>query len=134
MNFDYDPSKEHYINLDNNYYILVPISKEYVDDLYQYKIYDSKGIRPCFKKMVFNEKKYIFIEKRLFDFINEKCDSYICMYEDEVIENDKLQTVKNITESLIQNSDEDEFLEFANEFLELVKYAIEAKVPVGFCF
>lgn len=134
MEINVNTADDHYMDLMHNYYIVVPISKQYEEDLYEYKIFEDGEIRSCFIKMVFDEKKYNYIEKRLFDFINAKFGLYICMYEEEYIEYEQLKDVKELTENLIKNSGEEEFLQFANEFLKLINFAITHEVPVGLLF
>ena len=85
---------------DNPYYILVPKSDDFSERLYRYEIYNDKGVdTDAFLYIEFREEFYYEIEQKLFDFINKKCNLYINMYEEEVIEPEKLPTVLDLTKT-----------------------------------
>lgn len=58
------------------------------------------------------------------------------MYEEEVIEPEKLPTVLDLTKNSMANlsSEDDKYLDFCKEFIALLNYAIEHQVPVGLYF
>lgn len=122
---------------DNPYYILVPKSDDFSERLYRYEIYNDKGVdTDAFLYIEFREEFYYEIEQKLFDFINKKCNLYINMYEEEVIEPEKLPTVLDLTKNSMANlsSEDDKYLDFCKEFIRLINYAIEHQVPVGLYF
>ena len=83
--------------------------------------------------MKFHEDKFYLMEKYLFNFIDAECNLLINMYEEEWIEGDNLKKNLEITDRMINNSDNEEFLELAKEFRNLVLKAIEVNTCVG-CF
>ena len=58
------------------------------------------------------------------------------MYEEEVIEPEKLPTVLDLTKNSMANlsSEDDKYLDFCKEFIRLINYAIEHQVPIGLYF
>ena len=122
---------------DKPYYILVPKSDDFSERLYRYEIYNDKGVdTDAFLYIEFREEFYYEIEQKLFDFINKKWNLYINMYEEEVIEPEKLPTVLDLTKNSMANlsSEDDKYLDFCKEFIALLNYAIEHQVPVGLYF
>ena len=114
--------------------ILVPLSEEAQERMDQYNIYDGGEVAECFKSMVFGQETEEYLEVRLFDLINAKLDILINIYEEEVIENKDVMEVLELTQGLIDASDDEKFVEFATEFTELLKTAIAYKTDVGFYF
>ena len=121
-----DPEKE--------YYILVPKNQLAMEKMYQYDIYDENGISDNFYCMIFHEDTFNYMEKRLFDFINVRCNLLINMYEEEIAEKEQLQCVLAVTDMLISNSEDERFLKFASDFREMVTLAIESNTNMGFYF
>ncbi len=123
-----------------DYYILVPLTQEAIDDLYRYEIYKENCdkredlIRDSFKAMIFDEETCHFLDDNLFTFINAECDVMIDIYEDETVENDQLETVLELTNSLLESSNDERFIKLATEFKSLVELAINKKTVVGFYF
>ncbi len=114
--------------------ILVPLSEEAQERMDQYDIYDDGEVADCFKSMVFGQETEEYMEVRLFDLINAKLDILINIYEEEVIENKDVKSILELTQRLIDASDDKKFVEFATEFTELLKTAIANKTDVGFYF
>ena len=123
-----------------DYYILVPLTQEAIDDLYRYDIYKENCdkredlIRDSFKAMIFDEETYHFLDNNLFTFINAECDVMIDIYEEETVENDQLGSVLELTNSLLESSNDERFIKLATEFKSLVELAIKKKTVVGFYF
>ncbi len=115
-----------FLDLNHPYLILVPKDDDAQDLLFDGKIYVRNGeINDKFEYMEFNEKQYLLLEKYLFNFICAECGLIITMYEEEWIEGDMLYAVEKITDRMIVNSDNEEFIGLANKFLDLVKLAIK---------
>lgn len=124
-----------YVDPNHKYYILAPLNEEGIEQLNQYNFYDKNGgINNNFIAMEFDEETFLFMESRLFDFLNVKMDLLINMYEEEIIENDQLPIARGIIIELQQNSDNTRFMEFSNELLRLIDVAIDKKTKVGFYF
>ena len=134
MNKEFLDSEREFLDLEHKYMILVPLNEDGLEELYQYNIYKDGKISENMKAMSFYEDTYSYMEDRLFDFINLVCGSLINMYEEEVIENNQLEKVLDITNKLIHNNDDEHFVEFAKEFKSLIELAIEKKTVVGFYF
>ena len=134
MNKEFLDSEREFLDLEHKYMILVPLNEDGLEELYQYNIYKDGKISENMKAMSFYEDTYSYMEDRLFDFINLVCGSLINMYEEEVIENNQLEKVLDITNKLIHNNDDEHFVEFAKEFKSMIELAIEKKTVVGFYF
>ena len=74
------------------------------------------------------------MESRLLDFINVEMGTLINMYEEEIIESDRISQLLDLVDLLIRNSDDERFLQFAEEFRALLQLAIDHHTSVGFCF
>ena len=129
-----------YLDIKKEYYILVPLNKKALEDLYRYKIYkkhcqeDECIIKDTFKAMIFHEDTYYEMESMLFDYINVECDIIINMYEEAIVENNQLEKVLLLTNSLLESSKDENFIKFATEFKSLVELAIKKKTVIGFYF
>ena len=123
-----------------DYYILTPLNKRAIEDLCRRKIYkrhckaDECIIKDTFKAMIFKEDTYFYLEDNLFTLINAECDVMIDIYEDEIIWNEQLETVLELTNSLLESSNDERFIKLATEFKSLVELAIKKKTVIGFCF
>ena len=125
------------LNPDHHYYILVPLSNQFIERLYRYDIYNNSGLdTDSFLSITFYEAFYYELELKLFHILNIKCHLHINMYEDEVIEPILIPKVISILHSAINNTDpEDEyFYNFCTKFLKLLKYAQDNNLPVGLYF
>ena len=124
-----------YLDLNKWYCVVVPKDQEAYDLMCDYKVWDDEkqDVRDCYYFMKFHEDLYLLMEEYLFNFIDDECDLLINMYEEEWIEGDNLPKALEITDRMINNSDNEEFLKLAKEFRELVKKAIELNTCVG-CF
>ena len=123
-----------------DYYILVPLNKKAIDDMYRYDIYKDNCdkreelIKDTFKAMVFDEETYFFLEKNLFTIINAECGVDINIYEDETVENDQLEKLLILTKSLLESSRDEKLIKLLIEFKSLVELAIKKKTVIGFYF
>ena len=125
-----------YLDLTHWYRVLVPKTKEAENKLYDDDYFDESNdcIKDEFDYMEFHEDTFCFLENRLFDFINVELGILINMYEDEIIDNNQLDKVLEVTNRMIINSDDSKFIELASEFQELVKKAKEYDTVVGLYF
>lgn len=123
-----------YLDLEKDYFILVPLNEEGLNELYSYDIYKDDYVSNNIKAMIFHEDTFCYMESRLFDFINVECNLLINIYEEEIAETDQLMKILDITDLLIKNSDDEKFLEFANEFRLMITTAIEKNSCIGFYF
>lgn len=129
------PRQVEFLDLNHPYLILVPKDDEALALLYDGQIYLKKDeINNKFEFMKFNEKEYLLLEKYLFNFICAECNLIITMYEEEWVEGDKLYIISQITNQMINNSDNEEFIKLAKEFLKLVKKAIKNNTSLVFYF
>lgn len=119
---------------EKDYLIIVPTNNEGVDELYRNDIFKDNYISKNMQYMIFHEDVYNYMENRLFDIINMKMDTLINMYEEEIIENEKLNQLLSVIDMLIRNSDDQKALSFMGNFRNLVQIAIDHKSVVGFCF
>ena len=58
----------------------------------------------------------------------------IDMYEDEIVWNEQLETVLELTESLLESSNDEKLIKLLTEFKTLVELAIKKKTVIGFYF
>lgn len=125
-----------YLDMDKWYYILVPVNDEASDILSDYAFYDKESdrVKDGFLYMKFHEDKYCLMEEYLFNFIDAECDLMINMYEEEFADQEHLPSILEITERMIDSSDNEEFIELANEFKGLVQKAIDFNTCIGFFF
>ena len=125
-----------YLDMDKWYYILVPVNDEASDILSDYAFYDKESdrVKDGFLYMKFHEDKYCLMEDYLFNFIDAECDLMINMYEEEFVDQEHLPSILEITERMIDSSDNEEFIELANEFKGLVQKAIDFNTCIGFFF
>ena len=123
-----------YLDMEKDYLIIAPLNDEGQNELYENSIYKDDYLSKNLKYMSFHEDTYIYMEEKLFDFINVELDLLINMYEEVIVENDQLPQLKDLTQCLIRNSDDDRFIRFASDFLDLVQTAIDQGTIVGFCF
>ncbi len=132
----YKIKRTKYLDLNKWYCIVVPKSENAYDEMSNYRIWDEeKGdVRDCYLFMKFHEDTFCLMEKYLFNFINTECGLLINMYEEEWIEEGNLKKTIEITDRMINNSDNDEFIELAIEFKKLVEKAIELNTCVGCYF
>lgn len=130
------PGYKEYLDMDKWYYILVPVNAEANDALSDYAFYDKEAdkVKDGFLYMRFHEDKYCLMEEYLFNFIDAECNLLINMYEEEFADQDTLPSILEITERVINSSDNAEFIKLANEFKVLVKKAIQFNTCIGFFF
>ncbi len=125
-----------YLDLKKWYCVVVPKDAKAYEAMCNYDIWDDEkaDVRDCYYFMKFHEDSYVLMEKYLFNFIDAECNLLINMYEEEWIEEDNLSKALEITERMMNNSDDEKFLELAGEFLGLLKKALELKTCVGCYF
>lgn len=130
------PGYKEYLDMDKWYYILVPVNAEANDALSDYAFYDNEAdkVKDGFLYMRFHEDKYCLLEEYLFNFIDAECDLLINMYEEEFADPEVLPSILEITERMIDSSDNEEFIGLANEFKKLVEKAIQYNTCIGFFF
>lgn len=130
-----DLNLKEYVDESHKYYILVPLNENGEEQLYNYDFYDDKGgVNSNFKFMMFNEETFLYMEKRLLDFINVECDVLINMYEEEILEHEQLPKARQTIEKVLRNTDDKRLIEFACELEDLIDFAVENKKEVGFYF
>lgn len=123
-----------YLNLSHSYRILVPKNSDAAERLYVYDIYDNGEICSDMVCLEFHEDTFYYMESRILDFINVECDLLINMYEEEVLENEQLDSAINIVDILVRNSDDDAVITFGKKLLDLMRLAKECGTVVGFYF
>ena len=125
-----------YLDLNKWYCVLVPKDENAVNDMADYSFWDDKkgDVRDCYWFMKFHEDIYLLMEKYLFNFIDAECNLLINMYEEEWIEGDNLSKTLEITDIMINNSDNEKFVDLAKEFRALVEKAIQYNTCVGCYF
>lgn len=124
-----------YLDLNKRYDILVPKNAQALNELYDAHYYDENyEIKPDYYSMSFREDTYCLLEEYLFDFINAECGLLINMYEEEYAEQEQLNLILEITERMINNSDDEKFIVLAKDFRVLVVKAIELGTCIGFFF
>jgi len=130
------PGYKEYLDMEKWYYILVPVNNEANDALSDYAFYDKEAdkVKDGFLYMRFHEDKYCILEEYLFNFIDAECDLLINMYEEEFADPEVLPSILEITERMIDSSDNEEFIRLANEFKVLVEKAIQFNTCIGFFF
>ena len=130
------PGYKEYLDMDKWYYILVPVNDEASDALSDYAFYDKDAdkVKDGFLYMRFHEDTYCLMEEYLFNFIDAECDLLINMYEEEFADQEVLPSILEITERMVNSSDNEEFIKLANEFKGLVEKAIEFHTCIGFFF
>ncbi len=130
------PGYKEYLDMEKWYYILVPVNDEANDALSDYDFYDREAdkVKDGFLYMRFHEDEYCLLEEYLFNFIDAECDLLINMYEEEFADPEVLPSILEITERMINSSDNEEFIRLANEFKGLVEKAIQYNTCIGFFF
>ena len=125
-----------YLDLNKWYCVLVPKDKNAENDMADYNFWDESknDVRDDFFYMKFHEDTFLLMEKYLFNFIDAECNLLINMYEEEWIEGDNLAKTIEITDRMINNCDNDKFVELAKEFRTLVEKAIQYGTCVGCYF
>lgn len=130
-----DRGNVEYLDLLHRYYIVIAISQEYIDHLYDCHFFNDNGdFMDGYEGFWFDERLFLLMEEYFFIFINEECDLLISMYEEEFVELEMLPKVLEIIDRQMKNCDNDEVLELAKQLRDVVSKAIEVKSPVGFCF
>ncbi|MCR5662744.1 MAG: hypothetical protein K6G50_11560 [bacterium] len=129
------PGYVEFLDLNHRYYIVIALKEGLESEIYTCHFYDDSGdINDNYLGFWFNEKVFLLMEKYLFNFINQECGLLINMYEEEYADPEQLPKILEITNRMICNSDNDVFLEYANQFKAIVEKAIELQTIVGFCF
>jgi hypothetical protein len=125
-----------YLDLNKWYCVLVPKNDNALNDMAGYDFWDEdKGdVRDDFFYMKFHEDTYLLMEDYLFNFIDDECHLLINMYEEEWIDGENLPKALEITNRMINNCDNEEFIKLATEFRGLIEKAIEYKTCVGCYF
>ena len=124
---DFDPGHE--------YVILVPINDDVAERMYRYQLYDNEGnISDDFFCLKFNEDTYNEMEPYFFFPLNDKFDIWISMYEEEVIWTENLDEAIDLTQTLLDNIDNQAAIEFGKIMLSLMKKAKELNTVTGFYF
>ena len=86
------------------------------------------------KDIIVEDEDFEYYETRVFDFINVECNILIDKYEEETLECNKISKAIEIVKILLNNSDDQKFVEFAKRLLELFIYAKENGKDVEFKF
>lgn len=125
-----------YLDLSHRYYILTPLTKQALSDLYDANFINSENgkVKEEYSYMEFDEETFLLMEEYLFNFISVECNLIITMYEEEWAEGEMLNDIIKIAERMINNSDNEKFIELAQKFLVLVKIAIEKERVLVFYF
>lgn len=129
------PGYTKYLDLTHRYYIVIPLSKDKEDHLYDCQFRDENGeIKDGYEGFWFDERLYSLMEKYFFNFIDAECDLIITMYEEEYVFPEKIDSVIDIVKRMMNECDNEEVLELAKKLLNLLERAKELNTVVGFCF
>lgn len=124
-----------YLDLKHRYYIVIALSKDAENHLYDCQFFDEEGnIKDGYDGFWFNEKMFLLMEKYFFNFIDSECNLLINMYEEEFAFPDVLPQILDIIDRMSNECDNKEVLELAKDFRRIVVKAIELDTAVGFCF
>ncbi len=124
-----------YLDLNHRYYIVIALSKDKEDHLFDCQLFDDNGeIKAGYDGFWFDEKMFLLMEQYFFNFIDDECDLIITMYEEEFVFPEQLQQVIEIVKRMMCECDNDEVLELAKKMLCLLEKAKELNTAVGFCF
>lgn len=124
-----------YLDLKHRYYIVIALSKDKENHLFDCQFYDDNGdIKEGYEGFWFDEKAYLLMEKYFFNFIDSECDLIINMYEEEFAFPDKLPKIIEIIDRMTNECDDNEILKLAKDFRRIVEKAIKLETAVGFCF
>ena len=128
-------NKYGYLDLNNDYRILVPLNEEATSKLWSCELYDEDGGINC--NMIcfsFREDTFYYMEEYIFLVLNSKLGISINMYEEEYIDTNQLDDAIDIMESILNNTDDNAVIDFSQKLLEMMRMAKEKGTIVGFCF
>ena len=124
-----------YLSLKHRYYIVMALSKDKEDQLFDCQFFDENGnIKEGYEGFWFDEKMFLLMEQYFFNFIDDECGLIINMYEEEYIFPEQLSQAIEIVDRMIPECDNDEVLELARKLRALLSKAKELHTAVGFCF
>ena len=125
-----------YLDLKNEYRILVSLDEASTEKLWSCDIYDNEdgGINRDMVCLSFREDTFYYMEDLIFDVLNAKLDLLINMYEEEYISTEQLTMAISVVDHIIDNTDDNAVINFANLLLDMIKLAKEHGTIVGFCF
>ena len=129
-------NKYGYVNLNNDYRILVSLDEESTNKLWSCELYDEDdgGINHNMRCLCFREDTFYYMEDYIFLILNVKLGLYINMYEEEYIDTDQLDEAIDIMERILDNTDDKAVIDFSQQLLEMMKVAKKRNTIVGFCF
>lgn len=129
------PGYVEHLDLNHRYYIVIALTKDKEDNLFDCKFFDDKGdIKEGYDGFWFDEKMYLLMEEYFFNFIDDECELIITMYEEEYVYPEQLDQVIEIVNRMMHECDNEEVLVLANKLLGILEKAKLLNTVVGFCF
>ena len=112
--------------------VYIPLNEKGVNELNSWQETETENL----KIVVFSGDDYKYLEDRKYlDFLNVECDCLIDLYENEDIPNEKLKNALEVTELLINNSDDERYIGLLNRFKNIFSLAIDCNTYVNiYCY
>ena len=129
-------NKYGYLDLSQDYRILVSLDEESTNKLWSCELYDEEdgGINRNMICLSFHEDTFYYMEDYIFNLLNVKLGLLINMYEEEYIDTEQLDQAISIMENILDNTDDKAVSDFSKRLLDMMKVAKEHSTIVGFCF
>lgn len=129
-------NKYGYLNLKNDYRILVSLDEESTSKLWSCELYDETDgeINHNMICLSFHEDTFYYMEDYIFLILNAKLGLYINMYEEEYIDTDQLDEAICIMGTILNNTDDKAVISFGQKLLDMIIVAKNHNTIVGFCF
>ena len=129
-------NKYGYVNLNNDYRILVSLDEESTNKLWGCELYDEDdgGINRQMICFSFHEDTFYYMEKVFFYVLNDRLGLFINMYEEEFINTDQLDEAISIVKNILNDNDDRAVTVFGQKLLEMMQTAKDHGTIMGFCF
>ncbi len=128
-----------YLDLENEYYILVSLNEEASSKMVLYKIYDFDydGIDKDMLCLRFHEDTFNYMSPYIFNILNSKVnlDFFISPYEEAYIDTpEMIEEAIDAMKLILRNTDDKAVIDFGKILLEMLQIAKENNTIVGFLF
>ncbi len=129
-------NKYGYLDLSQDYRILVSLDEESTNKLWSCELYDEEdgGINHNMICLSFHEDTFYYMEDYIFLVLNAKLGLNINMYEEEYIDTEQLNKAIKIMEEILNNTDDKAVIDFGQRLIDMMKIAKEHNTIMGFCF
>ena len=132
-------SKCGYLDLKNEYRILVSLNEEASSKMVLYKIYDFDydGIDKDMLCLRFHEDTFNYMSPYIFNILNSKVnlDFFISPYEEAYIDDpEMIEEAIDAMKLILRNTDDKAVIDFGKILLEMLQIAKENNTIVGFLF